>query len=84
MEDVLLDCLTMGSAFSAHGRWGSLVSEGNLCLSLCSWTVALAFVHNQMDNKKYKLVPLSALKHPCSAPNRCSIPHLPADNVPSE
>ncbi|KAJ9070324.1 hypothetical protein DSO57_1009168 [Entomophthora muscae] len=49
--------------------------------------VALAFVHNQMNNNKYKLVaplaPLSVSKHPCSAPNCCSIPHLPADNVPS-
>ncbi|KAJ9057615.1 hypothetical protein DSO57_1020876 [Entomophthora muscae] len=78
MEDVLLDCLAIGSAFSACGGWGHLVSEGNLCLPLCSWT----------DNSKYKLVaplvPLSASKRPCSAPNRCSIPHLPADNAPPE
>ncbi|KAJ9050686.1 hypothetical protein DSO57_1012225 [Entomophthora muscae] len=102
MEDVLLDCLTIGSAFSACDGWGCLVSEGNLCLPLCSWTgmsrnsplawcqmlVAFAFVCKQIDNNKYKLiaplVPLSASKLPFSAPNCCSIPHLPADNAPSE
>ncbi|KAJ9061282.1 hypothetical protein DSO57_1022196 [Entomophthora muscae] len=102
IEDVLLDCLTIGSAISACGRWGHLVNEGNLCLPLCSSTgiscnsqlawcqmlVALAFVCNQMDNNKYKLVaplvPLSILKRPCSSPNHCSIPHLPAGNAPSE
>ncbi|KAJ9049547.1 hypothetical protein DSO57_1023350 [Entomophthora muscae] len=101
MEDVLLDCLTIGSSFSACGGWGHLVSEGNLQLLLCSWTgmshnsqltwfqmlVALAFVRNQMDNNKYKLVaplvPLSVLKRPCSALNRCFIPHIPTDNAPS-
>ncbi|KAJ9082547.1 hypothetical protein DSO57_1003705 [Entomophthora muscae] len=100
MEDVLLNCLTIGSAFSAYGGWGHLVSEGNLCLPLCGWTsmshnsqlawcqmlVALAFVYNQMDNNKYKLVaslvPLSVLKRPCSASNSLSIPYLPTDNVP--
>ncbi|KAJ9058561.1 hypothetical protein DSO57_1011016 [Entomophthora muscae] len=70
MEDVLLDCLTIGSAFSACGGWGRLVNKSNLCLPLCSWTgmsrnsqlawcqmlVALAFVRNQMDNDEYKLV----------------------------
>ncbi|KAJ9084459.1 hypothetical protein DSO57_1024140 [Entomophthora muscae] len=70
MEDVLLDCLTIGSAFSAHGGWGRLVNKNNLWLPLCSWTgmshnsqlawcqmlVALAFVCNQMDNDEYKLV----------------------------
>ncbi|KAJ9063702.1 hypothetical protein DSO57_1038184 [Entomophthora muscae] len=70
MENVLLNCLTIGSAFSACGGWGCLVSKGNLCLPLCGWTgmsrnsqlawcqmlVALAFVCNQMDNDEYKLV----------------------------
>ncbi|KAJ9083511.1 hypothetical protein DSO57_1033997 [Entomophthora muscae] len=70
MEDVLLDCLTIGSAFSACGGRGRLVHEGNLCLPLCGWTsmscnsqlawcqmlVALAFVCNQMDNDEYELV----------------------------
>ncbi|KAJ9050547.1 hypothetical protein DSO57_1013560 [Entomophthora muscae] len=70
MEDVLLNCLTIGSAFSACGGWGSLVSEGNLCLPLYSWTgmsrnsqlawcqmlVALDFVCNQTESNKYKLV----------------------------
>ncbi|KAJ9067385.1 hypothetical protein DSO57_1000294 [Entomophthora muscae] len=100
MEDVLLNCLNIGSGFSACGGWGCLVSEGNLCLPLCSWTgmssnsqlawcqmlMALAFVCNQMDNNKYSLVaplvPLSVLKRPCSSPNCCLIPHLPADNAP--
>ncbi|KAJ9075317.1 hypothetical protein DSO57_1037265 [Entomophthora muscae] len=70
MEDVLLNCLTIGSAFSACGGWGLLVNKSNLCLPLCGWTsmshnsqlawcqmlVALVFVCNQMDNDKYKLV----------------------------
>ncbi|KAJ9080304.1 hypothetical protein DSO57_1026462 [Entomophthora muscae] len=70
MEDVLLDCLIIGSAFSACGGWGRLVNKGNLCLPLCGWNsmsrnsqlawcqilVALAFVRNQMDNDEYKLV----------------------------
>ncbi|KAJ9058958.1 hypothetical protein DSO57_1007355 [Entomophthora muscae] len=70
MEDVLLDCLTIGSAFSACDGWGCLVCEVNLCLPLCSWTsmscnsqlawcqmlMALAFVCNQMDNDEYELV----------------------------
>ncbi|KAJ9061504.1 hypothetical protein DSO57_1019964 [Entomophthora muscae] len=70
MADVLLDCLTIGSAFSACGGWGRLVNKSNLCLPLCGWTsmshnsqlawcqmlVALAFVCNQMDNDEYKLV----------------------------
>ncbi|KAJ9074820.1 hypothetical protein DSO57_1002664 [Entomophthora muscae] len=70
MEDLLLDCLTIGSVFSARGGWGRLVNKGNLCLPLCGWTsmsrnsqlawcqmlVALAFVCNQMDNDEYKLV----------------------------
>ncbi|KAJ9069526.1 hypothetical protein DSO57_1017685 [Entomophthora muscae] len=70
MEDVLLNCLTIGSSFSACGGWGCIISEGNLCLPLCSCTgmyrnsqlawcqmlVALAFVCNQIENNKYKLV----------------------------
>ncbi|KAJ9058224.1 hypothetical protein DSO57_1014660 [Entomophthora muscae] len=70
MEDVLLDCLTIGSAFSARSGWGRLVNKSNLCLPLCSWTsmsrnsqlawcqmlVALAFVYNQMDNDEFALV----------------------------
>ncbi|KAJ9079820.1 hypothetical protein DSO57_1031610 [Entomophthora muscae] len=101
MEDVLLDCLTIGSAFSACGGWGRLVNKDNLCLPLCGWTsmshnsqlawcqmlVALVFVCNQMDNDKHKLiaplVPLSASKLPCSTSSHHSIPHLPADSVPS-
>ncbi|KAJ9074346.1 hypothetical protein DSO57_1007498 [Entomophthora muscae] len=101
MEDVLLNCLTIGSAFSACGGWGHLVNKSHLCLPLCGWTgmscnsqlawcqmlVALAFVHNQMDNDEYKLVaslvPLSASKLPCSAPSCCSISCLPAGGVPS-
>ncbi|KAJ9076016.1 hypothetical protein DSO57_1030154 [Entomophthora muscae] len=101
MEDVLLDCLTIGSAFSARGESGRLVNKGTICLPWCSWTsisrnsqlawcqvlVALAFVHNQMDNDEYKLVaplvPLSASKRPCSTPSCHSIPHLPADSAPS-
>ncbi|KAJ9063198.1 hypothetical protein DSO57_1002498 [Entomophthora muscae] len=57
MEDVLLNCLTIGSAFSACGGWGHLVNKAPLVL-------------------------LSVSKCPCSASNCCSIPHLPADNVP--
>ncbi|KAJ9060876.1 hypothetical protein DSO57_1026288 [Entomophthora muscae] len=101
MEDVLLNCLTIGSAFSACGGWGRLVNKYNLCLHLCGWTgmsrnsqlawcqmlVALAFVHNQMDNDEYKLVaplvPLSISERPCSTPSCYSIPHLPADSAPS-
>ncbi|KAJ9055252.1 hypothetical protein DSO57_1005662 [Entomophthora muscae] len=70
MEDVLLDCLTIGSAFSACGGWGCLVNKSNLCLPLCGQTgmsrnsqlawcqmlVALAFVRNQMDNDENKLL----------------------------
>lgn len=70
MEDVLLDCLTIGSAFSARSGWGRLVNESNLRLPLCGWTglsrnsqlawcqmlVALAFVRNRMDNDEYELV----------------------------
>ncbi|KAJ9079843.1 hypothetical protein DSO57_1031374 [Entomophthora muscae] len=78
MEDVLLNCFTIGSAFFARSGWGRLVSEENLCLPLCGWTgmscnsqlawcqmlVALAFVCNQIDNNKYKLVaPLVPLLH---------------------
>ncbi|KAJ9062165.1 hypothetical protein DSO57_1013446 [Entomophthora muscae] len=69
MEDVLIDCLTIGSALSTCGGWGRLVSEDNLCLPLCGWTPPL--------------VPSSTLKHPCSTPSHHSIPHLPADSVPS-
>ncbi|KAJ9089727.1 hypothetical protein DSO57_1009732 [Entomophthora muscae] len=64
MEDVLLNCLTIGSAFSACGRWGRLVIKGNLCLPLFGWTgmsrnsqlawcqmlVALAFFCNQISS----------------------------------
>ncbi|KAJ9075776.1 hypothetical protein DSO57_1032458 [Entomophthora muscae] len=70
MEDVLLNFLTIGSAFSACGGWGCLINKKNLCLPLCGCTgmscnsqlawcqmlVALAFVCNQMDNYEYKLV----------------------------
>ncbi|KAJ9076847.1 hypothetical protein DSO57_1022446 [Entomophthora muscae] len=70
VKDIMLDCLTICSAFSARGGSGCLVSEGNLHLPLCGWTgmscnsqlawchmlVALAFVCNQMDNDEYKLV----------------------------
>ncbi|KAJ9066527.1 hypothetical protein DSO57_1008718 [Entomophthora muscae] len=70
MEDVLLNCLIIGSAFSACGWWGCLVNKSNLWLPLCGCTdmsrnfqlawcqmlVALAFVCNQMDNDEYKLV----------------------------
>ncbi|KAJ9078279.1 hypothetical protein DSO57_1008409 [Entomophthora muscae] len=87
MEDVLLNCLTIGSAFSSCGSWGRLVSKGNLCLPLCGWKMALAFVCNQIDNDKYKLVaplvPLSVLKRPHSTPSCHSIPHLSSDGVPS-
>ncbi|KAJ9062877.1 hypothetical protein DSO57_1005999 [Entomophthora muscae] len=59
----------------------------NSQLVWCQMLVALAFVHNQMDNYEYKLVaplvPLTASKHPCSASSCCSIPHLPAGGVPS-
>ncbi|KAJ9071154.1 hypothetical protein DSO57_1000159 [Entomophthora muscae] len=86
MEDVLLDCLTIGSAFSACGGWGRLVNKNNLWLPLCGWTgmsrnsqlawcqmlVALAFVCNQMDNDEYKLV---APLVPLSASKRpCTVP----------
>ncbi|KAJ9074515.1 hypothetical protein DSO57_1005537 [Entomophthora muscae] len=76
MEGVLLDCLTIGSAFSACGGWGRLVNK-----------MALAFVRNQMDNDEYKLVaplvPLSASKRPCTSLSCCSIPCLPSGSVPS-
>ncbi|KAJ9086414.1 hypothetical protein DSO57_1004473 [Entomophthora muscae] len=86
MEDVLLDCLTIGSAFSARSGWGHLVNKNNLWLPLCSWTgisrdsqlawcqilVALAFVCNQMENDEYKLV---APLVPLSASKRpCTFP----------
>ncbi|KAJ9076707.1 hypothetical protein DSO57_1023672 [Entomophthora muscae] len=76
MEDVLLVCPTIGSAFSACGGWRRLVNESNLCLPLCGCTgmsrnsqlawcqmlVALAFFCNQMDNDEYKLLaPLISL-----------------------
>ncbi|KAJ9055047.1 hypothetical protein DSO57_1008085 [Entomophthora muscae] len=67
---LLLDCLTICSAFSACGGWGSLVNKSNLWLPLCGWTgmpcnsqlawcqmlVALAFVRNRMHSAEYKLV----------------------------
>ncbi|KAJ9071826.1 hypothetical protein DSO57_1033271 [Entomophthora muscae] len=86
MEDVLLNRLTIGSAFSACSGWERLVHKGNLCLPLCSWTgmsrnsqlawcqmlVALAFVRNQMDNDEYELV---APLVPCLTSKRpCSNP----------
>ncbi|KAJ9089391.1 hypothetical protein DSO57_1013330 [Entomophthora muscae] len=59
----------------------------NFQLAWCQMLVALAFVRNQMENDKYKLlaplVPLSASKRPCSTPSCCSIPCLPAGGVPS-
>ncbi|KAJ9076460.1 hypothetical protein DSO57_1025926 [Entomophthora muscae] len=59
----------------------------NSQLAWCQILVALAFVHNQMDNDEYKLVasmvPLLTLKRPRSTPSRHFIPHLPADNAPS-
>ncbi|KAJ9078082.1 hypothetical protein DSO57_1010454 [Entomophthora muscae] len=99
MEDMLLDCLTIGSSFSACGGWGHLVNKSNLCLPLCGWTsmscnsqlawcqmlVAIAFVHNQMDNDEYKLVaplvPLSVSKCPCSASSCCFNSCLPTGGV---
>ncbi|KAJ9077903.1 hypothetical protein DSO57_1012280 [Entomophthora muscae] len=101
MEDVLLNCLTIGSVFSACGGWGRLVNKSNLCLPLCGWTgtsrnsqlawcqmlVALAFFFNQMNNDEYKLVaplaPLPASKRPHFTSSCHTIPHLPADSVPS-
>ncbi|KAJ9082452.1 hypothetical protein DSO57_1004373 [Entomophthora muscae] len=75
MEDVLLDCLTIGSSFSACGSWGRL----------CHMLVALAYACNQMKNNKYKLVAplvhLLAAKHPHSTPSCCSIPHFPVDSA---
>ncbi|KAJ9063195.1 hypothetical protein DSO57_1002495 [Entomophthora muscae] len=86
IEDVLLDCLTIDSAFSAYSGWGRLVHKGNLCLSLCGWIsmshnsqlawcqmlVALAFVCNQMNNDEYELV---APLVPCLTSKRpCSNP----------
>ncbi|KAJ9082475.1 hypothetical protein DSO57_1004042 [Entomophthora muscae] len=86
MEDVLPNCLTIGSAFSARGGWGRLVNKGNLCLPLCSWTgmscnsqlawcqmlVALAFVCNQMDNDEYKLI--APLVPPSTLKRPCATP----------
>ncbi|KAJ9069537.1 hypothetical protein DSO57_1017696 [Entomophthora muscae] len=50
--------------------------------------VALAFVCNQMNNNKYRLVahlvPLSVLKRSCYNPSHHSIPYLPADSASSE
>ncbi|KAJ9065355.1 hypothetical protein DSO57_1020466 [Entomophthora muscae] len=86
MEDVLLNCLTIGSAFSACSGWGHLFNKGNLCLPLCGWTgmsrnsqlawcqmlVAFAFVCNQMYNDEYELVaPLVPL---LSSKRPCSNP----------
>ncbi|KAJ9066431.1 hypothetical protein DSO57_1009675 [Entomophthora muscae] len=86
MEDGLLDCLTIGSAFSDRGGWGCLFNKNNLWLPLCSWTgmscnsqlawcqmlIALAFVRNQMDNDEYELV---APLVPFSASKRpCKVP----------
>ncbi|KAJ9053618.1 hypothetical protein DSO57_1022525 [Entomophthora muscae] len=86
MKDVLINCLTIGSVFSACGGWGRLVNKGNLCLPLCGWTgmsynsqlawcqmlVALAFVCNQIGKDEYKLV---APLVPLSASKRpCSTP----------
>ncbi|KAJ9052230.1 hypothetical protein DSO57_1036324 [Entomophthora muscae] len=89
MKDVLLDCLTIGSAFSACSEWGRLVSKGNLHLPLCNWTgmfrnyqlawcqmlVALAFICNQVGNNDIEtpLLHSKLLFHP----------HLPANNVSS-
>ncbi|KAJ9075368.1 hypothetical protein DSO57_1036831 [Entomophthora muscae] len=59
----------------------------NSQLAWCQLLVALAFVCNQMDNDEYKLVAplvsLSASKRPLSTSSCHSIPHLPADSVPS-
>ncbi|KAJ9069211.1 hypothetical protein DSO57_1020795 [Entomophthora muscae] len=81
MEDVLLNCLTIGSAFSACGRWGLLVSKGNLCLPLCSWT-------GMSRNSQLAWCQISSgsslnIKMPLSTPSRHSIPHLPVDSTPS-
>ncbi|KAJ9075466.1 hypothetical protein DSO57_1035861 [Entomophthora muscae] len=92
MEDVLLDCLTIGSTFSACGDWGCLVNKSNLCLPLCGWTsmsrnsqllwcqmlVALAFVCNQMYNDEYKLVaPLVPLSASKRPPSSPSCCYIP-------
>ncbi|KAJ9076893.1 hypothetical protein DSO57_1021970 [Entomophthora muscae] len=59
----------------------------NSQLAWCQMLVALAFVHNQMDNDEYELiallVPFLTSKRPCSNPSCHSIPHLPADSAPS-
>ncbi|KAJ9074455.1 hypothetical protein DSO57_1006105 [Entomophthora muscae] len=80
IEDVLLDCLTIGSAFSACVRkiFACLCAVELVCPAIPRWLDA-------KYNNEYKLVaslvPLSVSKHSCSAPNRYSIPHLLADNV---
>ncbi|KAJ9085835.1 hypothetical protein DSO57_1010175 [Entomophthora muscae] len=59
----------------------------NSQLAWCQMLVALAFVHNQMDNDEYELVfplvPCLTSKRPCSNPSCQSIPHLPAASAPS-
>ncbi|KAJ9082196.1 hypothetical protein DSO57_1006641 [Entomophthora muscae] len=87
IEDVLLNCLTIGVAFSPCGGWGRLVNKFNLCLPLCGWTsmsrnsqlawcqmlVALAFVCNQMNNDDYKLLSF----HPPIFPRTALLPQVP-------
>ncbi|KAJ9088656.1 hypothetical protein DSO57_1020987 [Entomophthora muscae] len=41
MEDTLIDCLSIGAAFSDHGGWGCLVPVIQLCLPLCNWSSML-------------------------------------------
>ncbi|KAJ9082820.1 hypothetical protein DSO57_1000805 [Entomophthora muscae] len=67
MEDALMDCLSIGAAFSACGDWGRLVSVSQLHLPLCNWTsmlwnsqlawaqilVILAHVLQHLDDNHY-------------------------------
>ncbi|KAJ9059584.1 hypothetical protein DSO57_1000547 [Entomophthora muscae] len=69
MEDALMDCLSIGAAFSACGGWGYLVPVSQLCLRLCNWTsmlrnsqlawsqmlVILVNVRQHLDNNRYLL-----------------------------
>ncbi|KAJ9065697.1 hypothetical protein DSO57_1016928 [Entomophthora muscae] len=69
MEEALMDCLSIGAAFSACGGWGLLVPMSQLRLPLCNWTsmsqnsqlawsqmlVILVHVHQRLDNNCYLL-----------------------------
>ncbi|KAJ9062628.1 hypothetical protein DSO57_1008648 [Entomophthora muscae] len=81
MEDVMLDCLTIGSSFSACSEWGRLVNKSNLCLPMYSWT-------GMSRNSQLAWCQISSgsslsIKAPSFHFQLLFHPHLPADSVPS-